>query len=400
MPKKINIKGPIVDNDTAWIYEYFGWDCTYPAAVARGLEEANGEDVVLEINSPGGLVVAGYDIYTSIMQYEGNVTAHVIVACSAATLLVCAADKALISDTGIFMIHNAQGRASGDYRDLQMETNTLKEIDEGIINAYVRKTGMSREDIQELMDQDTYMSPQTALQHGFIDGYMFGDPNAKKMSEENAAGFLTSIVAADMPIIPENKAKELMQALRSIESLHEGDAQKQSEEITMNQLKKLCEDKVAPVQPEENKVEEQNFGAGAVSGNKTKGETNMTLEEFLAENPEAQNEVNNMRAAAQEEGMQAERERLQSLDAIAGTVTKEALNAAKYGENPVDGPTLAYQAMTNGEKLASSYMAKAIEDNAGSGAKDVGVGSPDAGQEPTNEADDMASYVNKANGGK
>ena len=154
MPKKINIKGPIVSNDTAWIYNWFGWDAACPNDIRNGLEDAAGEDVVIEINSPGGVCVYGFEMYTALKEYEGNVTVHVISAMSAATLLVCAADEALISDTGMFMIHNAQSYAEGDYRDMQMEADALTEFNASIINAYVRKTGKTRDEIQALMDKE------------------------------------------------------------------------------------------------------------------------------------------------------------------------------------------------------------------------------------------------------
>ena len=54
MAKKIELKGPIMDNDTAWIYHWLGWDATCPKDLARALREANGEDIILEVNSPGG----------------------------------------------------------------------------------------------------------------------------------------------------------------------------------------------------------------------------------------------------------------------------------------------------------------------------------------------------------
>lgn len=75
------------------------------------------------------------------------------------------------------------------------------------------------------------------------------------------------------------------------------------------------------------------------------------------------------------------------------------LQKAKYGENPIDGPTLAYQAMVDGDKLAAAYMKAAQEDSENSGAEDVGVGTPDAGEPQTDEADEMAAYVNKTKGG-
>lgn len=389
--KKINIKGPIVSNATAWLYNWFGWDAASPNTLREGLEEAAGENVVIEINSPGGVCVYGYEMYTMLKEYEGKSTVHVISAMSAATLLVCAADEALISDTGIFMIHNAQSSADGDYRDMQMEADALREFNAGIINAYVRKTGKSREEIQALMDNDSYMSPQTAIEQGFIDGYMFGDPNKK----EDASNLATKIVAADIPIIPEEKAKSIIQAIKLAEE--KGEVPGLATLLSGNG----DNGEVAPVQPNN----EQNIGEVAVSDKSREGgKTDMSLTDFLAENPEAKAELDAMIAEAKAEartvGVKAERERMQSLDAISSTVTADALNDAKYGENPIDGPTLAYQAMVNGDKMAAAYMAAAKEDSDQSGANEVGVGTPDAGEERTDEADEMAAYVNKTKGGK
>lgn len=380
--KKINIKGPIVSNDVAWLYNYFGFDASSPNTLSKGLEEAAGDDVVIEINSPGGVCVYGYEMYTALKEYEGKTTVHVISAMSAATLLVCAADEALISDTGIFMIHNAQSRADGDYRDMQMEADALREFNAGIINAYVRKTGKSREEIQELMDNDSYMSPKTAIEHGFIDGYMFGDPNAKEDAADNLA---TKIVAADIPIIPEDKAKLIIQAIKLSDAGLSDDVEKTGDNPG-----------TAPGQQNE-----QNIGHAAVSDKSNEGGKNkMTLNEFFEENPEAKAEIDAKIATARAEGTKTERERLQSLDAISATVTADALHDAKYGENPVDGPTLAYQAMVNGGKMAAAYMAAAKEDFAQSGISDVGIGTPDAGEEKTDEADELAAHVNKEKGGK
>lgn len=381
--KKINIKGPIVSNATACLYNYFGWDASSPNTLSKGLEEAAGEDVVIEINSPGGVCVYGYEMYTALKEYSGKTTVHVISAMSAATLLVCAADEALISDTGIFMIHNAQSSADGDYRDMQMEADALREFNAGIINAYVRKTGKSREEIQELMDNDSYMSPKTAIDQGFIDGYMFGDPNEKDdTAEDNLA---EKIVAADIHIIPEDKAKAIIQAIRLSDAGLSDDVGETGDNP-----------ETAPEQ-----LDEQNIGQTAVSDKSNKGgKSKMTLNEFLEENPEAKAELDAKIAAARAEGTKAEKERMQSLDAISATVTADALHDAKYGENPVDGPTLAYQAMVAGDKRAVAYMAEAKEDSANSGVNDVGIGTPDAGEDQTDEADEMAAYVNKKNGGK
>ena len=362
---KIKVRGPIVSNDTAWIYNWLGWDAACPKQIEQGLEAAAGEDVVIEINSPGGVCVYGYEMYTAIMNYEGKVTVHVISAMSAATLLVCAADEALISDTGIFMIHNARSSSDGDYRDMQNKADALREFNAGIINAYVKKTGKTREEIQDLMDSDSYMSPQTAIEQGFIDGYMFGEPKDASQEPNN---FATQIVAAGQQIISEEKAKELMKAMKLATS----------------------------------QQQQQNIGEVAVSDkgkDEKEGGKTMTLQEFLAENPEAQAEMDTATAQAREAGVNAERERMRSLDSIAKTVAAEALEEAKYGEKPIDGPTLAYQALAKGDKLAAAYMKEAMLDSEDSNASNVGIGKPDAGEEKDNEAEEMAAYVNKKRGG-
>ena len=401
MPKKINIKGPIVSNSLAWLYNWLGWDAASPDTLRKGLEEAAGDDVILEINSPGGVCIYGYEMYTALKEYEGKTTAHVISAMSAATLLVCAADEALISDTGIFMIHNVQSTAEGDYRDMQMEADALREFNAGIINAYVRKTGKSREEIQALMDNDSYMSPQTAIEQGFVDGYMFGDPNEKK----DAVNLATKIVAADIPIISEEKAKYIIQALKLTEEKGEmpDPAALASKSVANGEdFATLFSDSgdkgdVAPVQTDN----KQNIGGTAVSDKSKKGgKNNMSLAELLAGDTEAKAEFDAMIAEARAEGLNAERDRMKSLDAISGTVTAEALNNAKYGDNPIDGPALAYQAMVSGNKLAAAYMEAAKEDSKDSGVDGVGIGIPDAGEEQTDEADEMAAYVNKTKGGK
>lgn len=399
--KKINIKGPIVSNEVAEFYRWAGWDASCPNMLRDGLEEAAGDDVVIEINSPGGVCIYGYEMYTTLKEYEGKSTAHVISAMSAATLLACAADEALISDTGIFMIHNVQSIAEGDYRDMQMEADALREFNAGIINAYVRKTGKSREEIQALMDNDSYMSPQTAIEQGFVDGYMFGDP----AGEKDAVNIAAKVVAAGFPIIPDEKAKAIMQVIKLAEVKGETpdpavlESKREVNGKDSATLLSNCGDKgkVALVQPDN----KQNIGGTAESDKSKKGgKTNMSLAELLADAPEAKAELDAMIAKARTEGLNAERDRMKSLDAISGTVTAEALNDAKYGDNPIDGPALAYQAMVNGNKLAEAYMAAAKEDSKESGVDGVGIGTPDAGEEQTDEADEMAAHVNRTKGGK
>lgn len=375
---KIEAKGPIISDEEAWFYDWLGWKCTNPSKVAKILEEAAGDEVLLEINSTGGSVMAGYEIYKNLKDYAGKVTAHIIVACSAATFLACAADDVRISDGGIFMIHNVQSYTEGDYRDMQMEAEALKQFNEGIINIYERKTGKGREELQQLMDRNTYMGPELAIEYGFVDGYIYEKTQAKK--QEGMAAFVHSVAASSTPLIPADKLRDLAVALK-------------------NNVK----EEVAPVQPDGQANTGQNIGdkeAGSDNKAEKGGVKRMTLEQFLAENPEGKTELDKLICEAMNSGETKERERLKSLDAISATVPANMLEEAKYGENPMDGPTLAYQAMVKGEKAAAAYMADAMKDVEESGSNDVGIGTPDAGQEQSDESDEMSRYINQTRGRK
>ena len=379
MAKKIEIKGPIVSNTSGWVYDWLGWDSAYPKALQKALEEADGDDVILEVNSNGGLATAGFEMYKIIKDYPGKVTVHLINAMSAASFIVCAADEALASDAAILMIHNTQCYAEGDYRDMEMEADALKEFNQGIINVYMRKTGMSQEKLQELMDHDTHMSPQKAIQYGFIDGYIYGDPEESKGKDQDVSGMV--VVNATVPIITDDKAHEIMSMLQG-----EGVAGK---------LQELLHGKDSPTNRQK---EDIGFKESDSNTNQNEGGTkNMTLEEFLQENPEAKAELDERIQNAKKEGVTNERKRLEELDAISSTVTPEALSDAKYGDDPMDAKELAYQAMKDEKLRMTSYMSDAVDDSKESGVEDVGAGSE---EETEDESVSMANYVNQKKGGK
>ena len=152
-------------------------------------------------------------------------------------------------------------------------------------------------------------------------------------------------------------------------------------------------------------VNEQNSGdlstsdKSIVDNEEEKGECAMTLEEFLAQNPEAKKEVDKMVEDAKTDGVLAERKRMKGLDSIAASVTDEVLKEAKYGENPIDAQTMAFNALKADGMKASAYMQNAVEDSDKSGVNEVG-GSESDSDDPVDDSDALASYVNKKKGGK
>ena len=180
MTKKINIKGAIISNDEQWIYDMFEIEATAPKMIDEQLEEAGGEDVILSINSGGGSVFDASEIYTAIRNYPGKTEAQVVgLAASAASFIALAADKTVIAPTGQMMIHNAAMVAMGDHNDMNHAADMLQGINKTIANAYKMKCGMEEEELLALMDKETWITPQMALEYKLVDEIMFENQGIK-----------------------------------------------------------------------------------------------------------------------------------------------------------------------------------------------------------------------------
>ncbi|MGD6873012.1 head maturation protease, ClpP-related [Sutcliffiella horikoshii] len=190
MTMRIDVKGPIISNDEAWIYEWFEIEATCPKTVTSKLLEANGEDVTVYINSPGGYVDEGSEIYTELKNYSGHVEVQIVgLAASAASVIAMAGDKVKISPTAQLMIHNASMGYRGDYRDMEKASEILKVTDRAIVNAYVIKSGMSEEDLLGKMADETWMGAQKALEYKLVDEIMFMD-NAIKLTASSSSNMI------------------------------------------------------------------------------------------------------------------------------------------------------------------------------------------------------------------
>lgn len=172
---KIEIKGPIISDGEQWIYDWFEIPATSPSSVAKQMKKAsNNEQLEIHINSGGGSVFSGSEIYTMLKDYKGDVIVKIVgVAASAASVIAMSGKKIMMSPTGQIMIHNASTSGRGDHNEHQHTATLLKTIDESIANSYRLRTGMSQQELLGLMEQETWLSPQKALNYKFIDEIMF-----------------------------------------------------------------------------------------------------------------------------------------------------------------------------------------------------------------------------------
>lgn len=166
--KKIKVHGTIVTNDNKWIYDLFDMDSTSPKDISDSLAETT-EDVTIEINSYGGYVDAGNQIYSDLKNYPGNVTVEVLMAGSAASVIAMAGDEVRMAPIGRIMIHNASVGAQGDYHAMDAASEALQMANSAIANAYVGKSGIAKEEALALMNKETWMDADKALEYGFVD---------------------------------------------------------------------------------------------------------------------------------------------------------------------------------------------------------------------------------------
>jgi ATP-dependent protease ClpP protease subunit len=128
------------------------------------------KNLKVRINSPGGDVFAAAAIHNSLRNHSANVTAYVDgLAASAASVVAMAGDKIVMPKTAMMMIHNPSSFAWGDARDLRATADVLDKVRDSIIGAYERKTGMDRAKLINLMNSETWMTAQDALDMGFAD---------------------------------------------------------------------------------------------------------------------------------------------------------------------------------------------------------------------------------------
>lgn len=130
-------------------------------------------NITVWINSPGGDCVAAAQIYNMLMEYKGDVTVKIDgIAASAASVIAMAGTKVLVSPVSMLMIHNPMTAAFGNSEEMQKAIEMLGSVKDSIINAYEIKTGLSRAKLSHLMDAETWMDANKAVEIGFADEIM------------------------------------------------------------------------------------------------------------------------------------------------------------------------------------------------------------------------------------
>ena len=359
---EILLYGPIASS-RSWFN-----DTVTPQEFARDLESLNGKDVTVRINSGGGDVFAAHAIHNQLVAYKGRVTVIIDgLAASAATIVAMAGQKIIMPSNSMMMIHNPAIGMDDYYtaEDLQKYVDALTAIKGSIVAAYKKRCKLSSEDLEILMDAETWMGAQECLDKGFAD-------------EIN--GSIETVLNGNTLII--NSAKYDLTAYKNAASIKNCINEK---EKNMSRLEEILD----------------SLGLKIVDSPKAQ---NTTVQVATPVSPQPTDN-----SAAIEAAVAAERQRivdLEALDSGDNAAVKAIINQAK-----ADGKTVAevqpyidaVKTVPAAQNAAQRAVADMIADNKDSGADGIASGATDdAALEKAADAkamDNMVEIMNKKFGG-
>lgn len=286
-----------------------------PSSFKEELDAVTTPNITIRMNCSGGEVASANVIAVAIQEVvaKGKVVKCKIdgVCASAAVQIATACSEIIMHKSALMMIHNPMAFVYGTLNAgaLQRVINMLDANKESIINHYVDKTGLKREEISDMMDAETWMDGNKAVEKGFADRLMFDD----EMKVEDVMNNIQNVCL--------NTALNLPEDYRN----------------AINQINK-------PTNTQEGALEMEI----------------KTVQDLIAQYPTLTNELrtqitNEISEGLREEGAKAERERLQAIDAMQGKVDNEALNKAKY-ETFATAEKVALDAITNGSFVQTGVI--------------------------------------------
>jgi ATP-dependent Clp protease protease subunit len=326
---ELRIDGVIVEEDDAWIYEWFGEQATSPNAFREALNQYKGsnKDLTVWIDSYGGSVFAAAGIYNALKEYDGKVITKVDgKAVSAASVIAMAGDEVFMSPVSLMMIHNPMGGVQGYASDMRKSADVLDVIKDTIINAYAVKTGRPRNKIAAMMDDETYMSANVAVKEGFADGVLY---QAEEPGLENVMNFSYNHLTVQNSM--DDSMKKFFEIAKVIDNESAIPGKKANN---------------PPIDPDVD-----------IKNKEVKGSMDIKdVTDLAAQLPEIHTQVLNA-------GATAERKRLKAFDALNGKVDPEYLAVAKY-EDGATAEKVFFKAMQEGKMIDAAYVAKASLDAA------------------------------------
>lgn len=218
--QELILDGPIA-SDTWW------GDEVTPDLFREELKQHAG-DLTVVINSPGGDVFAGLAIYNALVNHNGNVTVRVDgLAASIASVIAMAGDKIIMSPGSMIMVHRPSVCAMGTVDDMEKAKDVLTKIEEGITPIYAKRTGLDEDKIAELLEAETWMLADKAVELGFADEV--SEAPEKQKQDEGVQNAMGMNFAFSMSAVKQADAKPMQSLVEQIKAKAEAEAAKAAE---------------------------------------------------------------------------------------------------------------------------------------------------------------------------
>ncbi|MDG2524640.1 Clp protease ClpP [Stenotrophomonas sp. HITSZ_GD] len=197
-------------------YDYWTGDGVTAKRIAAALRGMGAGPVTVNINSPGGDMFEGLAIYNLLREHDGEVTVKVLgLAASAASVIAMAGDKIQIARAAFLMIHNAWVMAVGNRHDLEEVAATLKPFDDAMASIYAAQTGQDSTAMAKLMDRETWIAGEAAVEDGFADELLPSDKVEKGASKAGASAVRRIESALRASGMPKSEAMRLISEIKT-----------------------------------------------------------------------------------------------------------------------------------------------------------------------------------------
>ncbi|MBO9790431.1 MULTISPECIES: head maturation protease, ClpP-related [Xanthomonas] len=184
--------------------------------VAGALRALGKGPVTVNVNSPGGDMFEGLAIYNLLREHDGEITVKVLgLAASAASIIAMAGDTVQIARAGFLMIHNAWVMAVGNRNDLIEVADTLKPFDDAMASIYAARTGQDRKSMAKLMDAETWIGGEAAIEDGFADELLASDQVERGAAKASASAVRRIESALRASGMPKSEAVRLISEFKS-----------------------------------------------------------------------------------------------------------------------------------------------------------------------------------------
>lgn len=185
------VKGA-ADSDTITMYDMIGSDGWSEGVTAKrigaALRAIGSRDVTVLINSPGGDFFEGLAIYNLLREHPHKVTVKVVgLAASAASVIAMAGDEIQVAKSGFLMIHNAWSLVIGNRHDLRSAADVMDQFDASMADLYAAAAGIEVKEAAAMMDAETWMNGQAAVDAGFATALLPADEIIEEPDQTNAS---------------------------------------------------------------------------------------------------------------------------------------------------------------------------------------------------------------------